>query len=163
VYSGALPQPGARRSSTPPPSAGRRFGLAGQITGRLPTWLAPVLPVTGNLLLAAAYLALSITQLTGHRGNLLLVALLAIGGLGLGTQFTALIGHVMGAVPPRFAPDISGATSTTTQVGGAVGLAGFGSLYLVLASRPGLGHASHSFALTTLAFAAMAAIAAITA
>jgi MFS family permease len=139
------------------------FGLAGQATSRLPARLAPVLPATGSLLLAASYLALGITQLTGHRGNLLLVALLAVGGLGLGTQFTTLINHMMGAVPARYAPDISGVTSTTTQVGGAVGVAAFGGLYLTLAGQPGPGQASHSFALTTLAFAAMAMVAAVTA
>jgi MFS family permease len=135
------------------------FGLAGQITGRLPGRLAPVLPATGCALLASAYLAISITQLTGHRGNLLLVALLAVGGLGLGTQFATLMGHIMGAVPARFAPDISGVTSTTTQVGGALGVAGFGSLYLALAATPGAAHAGHAFGLTSLAFAAAAALA----
>ena len=137
------------------------FGLAGQITGRLPGRLAPVLPVTGCLLLAAAYLAISITQLTGHRGNLLLVALLAGGGLGLGTQFATMMGHIMGAVPARFAPDISGVTSTTTQVGGALGVAGFGSLYLALAASPGSAQASHAFGITSLALGVVAALAAI--
>jgi MFS family permease len=104
------------------------FGLAGQITGRLPGRLAPIVPVAGCVLLAAAYLAIGVALLTGHHGNLLLVALLACGGLGLGTQFATLMGHIMGAVPARFAPDISGVTSTTTQVGGALGVAGFGDL-----------------------------------
>ena len=137
------------------------FGLAGQITGRLPRRLAPVLPVTGCLLLAVAYLAISVTLLTGHRGNLLLVTLLACGGLGLGTQFATLMGHIMGAVPARFAPDISGVTSTTTQVGGALGVAGFGSLYLALAATPGSAQASHAFGLTSLALAVVAALAAV--
>ncbi len=137
------------------------FGLAGQITGRLPRRLAPVLPVTGCLLLAVAYLAISVTQLTGHRGSLLLVALLASGGLGLGTQFATMMGHIMGAVPARFAPDISGVTSTTTQVGGALGVAGFGSLYLALAASPGSAQASHAFGITSLALGVVAALAAV--
>jgi MFS family permease len=137
------------------------FGVAGQVTGRLPGRLAPIVPVTGCALLAAAYLGIGITQLTGHRGNLLLVVLLACGGLGLGTQFATLMGHIMGAVPARFAPDISGVTSTTTQVGGALGVAGFGSLYLALAATPGSTQASHAFGLTSLAFAGLAALAAV--
>ena len=89
------------------------------------------------------------------------VALLACGGLGLGTQFATLMGHIMGAVPACFAPDISGVTSTTTQVGGALGVAGFGSLYLALAATPGSAHASHAFGLTSLALAVTAALAAV--
>ncbi|MGH3299699.1 MAG: hypothetical protein ACRDP7_48730, partial [Trebonia sp.] len=137
------------------------FGLAGQITGRLPRRLAPVVPATGCALLAAAYLAIGVALLTGHHGTLLLVALLACGGLGLGTQFATLMGHIMGSVPARFAPDISGVTSTTTQVGGALGVAGFGSLYLALAATPGSAHASHAFGLTSLALAVVAALAAV--
>jgi predicted MFS family arabinose efflux permease len=136
------------------------FGLAGQITGRLPGRLAPVVPVAGCVLLSAAYLAIGVALLTGHDGNLLLGTLLACGGLGLGTQFATLMGHIMGAVPARFAPDISGVTSTTTQVGGALGVAGFGSLYLALAATPGSTHASHAFGLTSLALAVAAALAA---
>jgi predicted MFS family arabinose efflux permease len=137
------------------------FGLAGQITGRLPGRLAPIVPVAGCVLLAAAYLAIGVALLTGHHGTLLLAALLACGGLGLGTQFATLMGHIMGAVPARFAPDISGVTSTTTQVGGALGVAGFGSLYLALAAAPGSAHASHAFGLTSLALAVAAALAAV--
>src|SRR3984885_15162302 len=137
------------------------FGLAGQITGRLPGRLAPVVPVAGCVLLSAAYLAIGVALLTGHDGNLLLGTLLACGGLGLGTQFATLMGHIMGAVPARFAPDISGVTSTTTHVGGALGVAGFGSLYLALAATPGSTHASHAFGLTSLALAVAAAIAAV--
>jgi predicted MFS family arabinose efflux permease len=137
------------------------FGLAGQITGRLPGRLAPIVPVAGCVLLSAAYLAIGLALLTGHDGNLLLGTLLACGGLGLGTQFATLMGHIMGSVPARFAPDISGVTSTTTQVGGALGVAGFGSLYLALAATPGSTHASHAFGLTSLALAAAAALAAV--
>lgn len=139
------------------------FGLAGQLTGRLPARLARAVPVLGSLLLASAYLAISVSQLSGHRSNLVLVPLLALGGLGLGTQFSTLMGHVMGAVPARYAPDISGVTSTTTQVVGALGVAGFGSLYLGLASRAGADHASHAFAVTTLGFAVTAGIGALAA
>ena len=139
------------------------FGLAGQITRRLPARLTPALPWAGCLLLAAAYLAISATLLTGHRSDLLLVILLAAGGLGLGTQFTTLIAHLTTAVPVRYAPDISGASTTTLQIGGALGVAGFGSLYLTLATRPGNADASQAFALTALALGGVALLAAFTA
>jgi hypothetical protein len=51
-----------------------------------------------------------------------------------------------------------GAVSTTSQIGGSIGVAGFGSLYLAAAG----GHAAgHAFALTTLAFGATALVATI--
>jgi hypothetical protein len=44
---------------------------------------------------------------------LLLVVLLAAGGLGLGIQFSGLIAHLTSAVPTEYAADISGVSSTT--------------------------------------------------
>lgn len=56
----------------------------------------------------------------------LLLVLLGLGGLGLGTGFNTLIGHLTNAGPSRYAPDISGASTTTLQIGGAIGVAAFG-------------------------------------
>lgn len=52
---------------------------------------------------------------------------------------------------------------TSSQIGGALGVAGFGSLYLTLATRPGNAHASHAFALTALALGGVALLASTTA
>ena len=67
-----------------------------------------------------------------------LVVLLGAGGLGLGLQFSALVGHLTNAVAPRYAPDISGVSTTVMQIGGALGAAGFGTLYVdrPAAARP---------------------------
>jgi MFS family permease len=46
-------------------------------------------------------------------------------------------------------------------IGVALGVAGFGSLYLALAATPGSAHASHAFGLTSLALAVAAALAAV--
>lgn len=73
------------------------------------------------------------------------------------------IGHVTNAVPPRNAPDISGVTTTTLQIGGALGVAGFGSVYLTLFSAAGPAQASHAFALTSLALGGTALLAAVAA
>jgi hypothetical protein len=51
------------------------------------------------------------------------MVLLGAGGLGLGIQFSALIGHVTNAVPAGYAADISGVTTTTLQIGAAIGVA----------------------------------------
>lgn len=82
----------------------------------------------------------------------LLLVLLGLGGLGLGTGFNTLIGHLTNAVPSGYAPDISGA-STTLQIGGAIGVAAFGSVYLGLAPHAGAAGATDAFAITTVALA----------
>jgi hypothetical protein len=89
--------------------------------------------------------------------------LLALGGLGLGTAFATLIAHLTGAGPSRFAPDISRVSTTTLQIGGAIGVAAFGSIYLALAIHAGPAQARHAFAATTLALAAGALLAMTTA
>jgi hypothetical protein len=67
------------------------------------------------------------------------------------------IAHLTGAVSARYAPDVSGVTTTTMQIAGALGIAAFGTAYLGLASD---GAANHAFAVVTAAFAAQAALAA---
>lgn len=139
------------------------FGVAGQLVRRLPTRVDPLVPFVGCLLLTASYLAISISLFTDQRNDAMLIVLFAAGGLGLGTQYISLIGHLTNAVSPRYAPDISGASTTTLQVGGALGVAAFGTLYLGLSSQPGPAHATHAFAVTTLALAGAALIATISA
>ena len=135
------------------------FGLAGQLVRRLPARAAPIAPVAGCLLLSAAYAAIAAALFTGHHGEPLLAMLLGAGGLGLGIQFNALIAHLTTIVPANYAPDVSGVTTTTLQIGGAVGVAAFGTLYLSMSSQGGGGHATHAFAVTSAAFTAIGLLA----
>jgi MFS family permease len=134
------------------------FGAAGQIVRRLPPRFGPHVAPAGCLLLAGAYVALSASLLGGEPHEALLVVLLGVGGLGLGTQFSALIAHLTNAVSARYAPDVSGVTTTTMQIAGALGIAAFGTVYLSLAAD---GPATHAFAVVTAAFAAIAVLAAL--
>jgi MFS family permease len=134
------------------------FGAAGQLVRRAPAGLARVAPVAGCVLLAGAYAAISASAFAGRHGEPLLVALLGVGGLGLGIQFNAVIARLTDAVPDGYAPDISGVSTTTIQIGGVVGVAAFGTLYLSLA-HGGAAHASHAFAVVTAGFAAAALLA----
>lgn len=136
------------------------FGLAGQLVRRLPPRMLPIAPAAGCLLLAAAYAAISAALFNDNHSEPLLIVLLALGGLGLGIQFSALIAHLTDVVPAEYAPDISGVSTTTLQIGGAVGVAAFGTLYLSLTSSMPTTHASHAFAVSTAAFAAVALLAA---
>jgi MFS family permease len=139
------------------------FGLAGQLVRRLPPRVMPLAPSAGCILLTAAYVAISAALFSGHHGEALLVALLGVGGLGLGVQFSALIAHLTETVPNEYAPDISGVSTTAIQVGGAIGVAAFGTLYLSLNANPAIHEATHAFAITTAAFAAIALLATATA
>jgi len=131
------------------------FGLAGQIVRRVPERRRPVVAPAGCLLLAAAYVALSASLFAGERSEVVLVVLLGAGGLGLGLQFSALVGHLTNAVAPRYAPDISGVSTTVMQIGGAVGAAGFGTLYLALAGSD----ATTAFAIVAAGLAAVSLLA----
>jgi MFS family permease len=133
------------------------FGAAGQIVRRLPSRLAAYAPATGCLLLAVAYAAIGAALFSGHRSATLLLVLLAFGGLGLGINFSAIIAHLTNAVPAGYAADISGVSSTTAAIGGAIGIAGFGTLYLALAQTR---DAADAFATVAAAFAAAAMVAA---
>jgi len=89
-----------------------------------------------------------------------LVVLLGTGGLGLGLQFSSIVSRMSGDVGPEAAADLSGATSTTIQVAGAVAVSAFGSVYLAMASGRGVSHATHAFASVSIALAAIAVFAA---
>ncbi len=129
------------------------FGAAGQIIRRLPARPAAMLPAAGFLLLGAAYAAIGAAQLGGALSEGMLAALFVTGGLGLGTVFTTLLAHLTSAVPAGHAPDINGVFTTTAQIGGSIGVAGFGSLYLATASGGGGGR---GFGVTALALAVTA-------
>jgi MFS family permease len=131
------------------------FGAAGQLVRRLPARVRPLIPSAGCALLATAYVVISAALFDGRHGEVLLLAVLAAGGLGLGVQFSGLIAHLSSAVPRLYAPDISGVSTTLMQIGGTVGVAAFGTLYLGLATAG----ATHAFAVVTAAFAAAALIA----
>jgi MFS family permease len=128
------------------------FGLGGQVVRRRP---ARSLSACGYLLLTAAYLAIGVLR----PGGALFVVLLGCGGLGLGIGFAALLGHLTSVVAPRHAAEISGVSTTTTQIGGAIGVASAGGLYLGLAPDG----PRYAFAVTVLALAGAAALAAVAA
>jgi EmrB/QacA subfamily drug resistance transporter len=138
------------------------FGIAGRLVGRLNPRLARTAPTVGCLILAGAYAAIAVGLLAGSSSEALLIPLLAAGGFGLGIQFSGLIARVTASVPSTYAADVSGVTTTTTQIGGALGVAVFGTLYESL-SHIGEGSAMHAFALVSAGFAAVAAGAAATA
>jgi MFS family permease len=134
------------------------FGFADRARRHVPTRLVPKLPVAGFLLLAGVYLTIGVAALTGNLSTPLLAMLFVPGGLGLGTIYIAVLGHLAGAASREHAPDISGISNTTSQIAGSIGVAGFGALYLALA---GSHSPAHAFGITVLALGATALLATI--
>jgi hypothetical protein len=65
-----------------------------------------------------------------------------------------MLSHLTGIVTSQQAASISGLFNTTTRVGGVIGTAAFGTVYLALAPTPG--RAIHGFAALSLMLAATA-------
>lgn len=135
------------------------FAVPGRVLHRLPDRMRKFVPAAGCLLLAAAYLGLSATALGGVHAETALLAILAVGGLGLGTTFSSMLVRLTSVTPVGHAAHTSGTSATALQVTGAVGVAAFGSLYLSQLGGSGVEAAGHAFGVVTAAFA-LAALAA---
>lgn len=132
------------------------FGVAGQLVRRLSPELRSRAAPAGCLLLAGAYGTIGAALFGDVGGEALLVLLLGAAGFGLGMEFSALVGHLTDAVESRYAPDISGVTTTVMQIAGAIAVAAFGTAYQALAGE----HPTRAFAVVIAAFAGIAAAAA---
>jgi ABC-type dipeptide/oligopeptide/nickel transport system permease component len=78
-------------------------------------------------------------------------------GAALAFGFSPLVTHSLVRVPLRHAADASGLLTTTIQLGQAVGVATFGSLFLTLDARRGASVAAvsgHALAVTMIWLAA---------
>ena len=134
------------------------FGLAGQLVPRVPARMARVLPVAGSALLTLAYAAISLSLSGGGHGTGCSSCSRSAAS-GSACSFSTLIGLVMNPVEPRVAAGISGVSSTVSQLGGAVGVAGIGSLYLSFARGGDPARATHAAALAVAATAAVSLVA----
>src|SRR6202012_5160370 len=72
---------------------------------------------------------------SGAQGTVWLMVILAIAGAGYGGAWSGVLEHLTESVGPPYAPDVSGLFTTTLQVGGTIGTAVFGTVYLALLAR----------------------------
>jgi MFS family permease len=107
------------------------FGLTGPILSRVGARVKKLAAQTGGLVLAVAFAAMA----SGVQGTVWLIILLGIAGIGYGGAFSGVLGHLTESVGPRYAPDVSGLFNTTLQVGGTMGTAVFGTVYLAFVAR----------------------------
>jgi MFS family permease len=87
--------------------------------------------VLGGAVFGAGHLLLlGAVEHVGTGGSVLWLAPgLAVGGLGMGVALAALVGTVMGSVPPQHAGTVSGTASTLQQLGNALGVALVGLVF----------------------------------
>jgi MFS family permease len=136
------------------------FGVAGPLVRRLPRThdgTPRVAGLAGPLVLAAAHTAICVSLLLDRLPGWWLMVLLGLGGLGLGTAFTAMMGHLTSHVPPERAADLSGLLPTTAQLSGVLGVATFGTGYLAIAATS----PRDGFIAVTALFACAAGVAAL--
>ena len=124
------------------------FGICGFFWRRLPTRIHHLLTPAGCLVAVAFYAALGLDLASGTRGGPLLQVILVVLGASLALGFSPLVTHALLHVPVREAADASGLFTTTLQLGQAVGVATFGSVFLSLAARPGPHASAHALAAT---------------
>jgi MFS family permease len=108
------------------------FGACGYFWRRLPAASHHLLAPLGCLVAVGGYLAVAAVLRSGGRGGIPLQVALIVTGAALALGFSPLVTHALVKVPTRHAADASGLLTTTIQLGQAVGVATFGSLFLTL-------------------------------
>jgi MFS family permease len=138
------------------------FGLSGEVIRRMRSEQIGRVSAIGFVVLASAYLGIAATLAIGWPSQVALMALLGVGGLGLGLGRNTAVIHAINNVPDRYAADISGVINTSSQICGVAGIAAFGALYLGLGPQGGVESAQDAFMLVNgvLALTALGAAAA---
>ncbi|MEU6407088.1 MFS transporter [Streptomyces sp. NPDC046985] len=138
------------------------FGIAGPVLGRLRVETRKRAAPLGRIVLAAAFAAIFLSLALGQADNeALLITLLGIGGLGYGAGFSGTLTLLTSSVTGEYAAEVSGLFNTTIQVGGSLGVAVFGTVYLDLALNADRSSAIHAFTTLTALLAATVAVAAV--
>jgi hypothetical protein len=127
------------------------FGACGYFWRRLPASWHHLLAPVGCLVAAGGYLAVASVLRSGTSGGMALQVALIVTTAALALGFSPLVTHALVRVPLRHAADASGLLTTTIQLGQAIGVAAFGSLFLTLDSGHGAAVAAvsgHALAVT---------------
>jgi MFS family permease len=127
------------------------FGAFGYFWRRLPASWHHLLAPVGCLVAAGGYLAVAAVLRSGGSGGMALQGALIVTTAALALGFSPLVTHALVRVPLRHAGDASGLLTTTIQLGQAIGVAAFGSLFLTLDSGHGAAVAAvsgHALAVT---------------
>jgi MFS family permease len=108
------------------------FGVCGYFWRRLPGRSHHLLAPLGCLVAVGGYVAVAQVLHSGSQAGWHLQVALIVTGASLALGFSPLVTHALVRVPLHQAADASGLLTTTIQLGQAVGVATFGSLFLTL-------------------------------
>ncbi|KAB2813234.1 MFS transporter [Pimelobacter simplex] len=131
------------------------FTLVGPLLNRLGGVVRQRAAPAGGLIMAVGFVGAAAADGTSTSFIPLVVVAFAIGGVGYGSAFGGTMAHLTEHAGAGRAADVSGLFNTVLQVGGSVGVALFGTLYLVTAADS----VDRAFTLTSLALAAASACA----
>jgi DHA2 family multidrug resistance protein-like MFS transporter len=110
---------------TVPSAAG--FIVGSMLTPLVVRWIQPGFAIAGGLTLAAAGFVL-LAQVTADSGLGVLVTATVLFSLGLAPVFTLAADLMVGAAPPERAGAAAGISETSSEFGGALGIAVLGSV-----------------------------------
>ncbi|AUH43038.1 MFS transporter [Streptomyces sp. CMB-StM0423] len=106
------------------------FGIAGLTWQRLPERLRPAVVPAGFVTLTVSFVAVGLAMRDGGEGGPGFYAGLTGVGLGLALAFSPNLTAALALVRTEDAPHVSGLLTTTAQLGGLIGVATIGTLYL---------------------------------
>jgi hypothetical protein len=128
------------------------YGLAGPVYPRLSRRLTLLCGPLGGLVMAAAFAGTAAIAALHIGIGALFVIVLACGGFGWGLFSTAMTAQLSAIVAPEHAPDLSGVLATMQPLSAVIGVAVFGSEYLILSAPGGAVNAMDSFAIINATF-----------
>jgi EmrB/QacA subfamily drug resistance transporter len=111
-----------------------------------PAWHGRLIAI-GFLCTGLAMIGLALVLRDGTSGGFPRLALQTLNGVGIGFAYSPLLGLTLSRVPLAEAADASGVVSTVSQVGQAVGVAVFGTLFLDFSARVPASSSIHPLAL----------------
>jgi DHA2 family multidrug resistance protein-like MFS transporter len=107
------------------------FVVGSMVTPRIVRHVRPAPLMAGGFALAAAGFAV-FTQVDAASGFAVIVAGSVLFSLGLGPVFTLTNDLIIGSVPPERAGAAAGISETSAELGGALGIAAFGSIGIAI-------------------------------
>jgi DHA2 family multidrug resistance protein-like MFS transporter len=107
------------------------FVVGSQLTPRIVRWTRPAYLMAGGLMLAAVGFGV-FTQIDATSGFMAIVIGSVVFSLGTAPLFTLTNDLIIGSAPPERAGAAAGISETAAELGGALGIAVFGSLGIAI-------------------------------
>jgi hypothetical protein len=118
------------------------YGISGPLYSLIPQRCITLVPAGGCLVVAATFGGLA----TLHGTGIAFLTILGVAGFAFGLLSTGLVDHLTATVPEDLSANLSGLLATVVPLAAALGVATFGSMYLMQADGGSRDAATRSFA-----------------